>query len=150
MQLKRSGEMLTLGNLPVATLKCSALPSPQTSSVCLPRPLCHLCMGTPSAASKTQVSGTGTCGSPAVSPSRSIPPSTHTHCSTFWPRVPPQLPCTCLLPLQRNYSTELSLLLVPTLSPTRSLNSLQSDFYTPTLPSSLTYMWTLIVCPTLF
>ena len=57
----RSGEMLTLGNLPVATLKCSALPSPQTSSVCLPRPLCHLCMGTPSAASKAQVSGTGTC-----------------------------------------------------------------------------------------
>ena len=42
MQLKCSSEMLTLGNLPVATLKCSALPSPQTSAVCLSQPLCHL------------------------------------------------------------------------------------------------------------
>ena len=81
---------------------------------------------------------------------RSVPTSTHTHCSVFWPRALPSSWATCLFLLHQCYTIELSLLLVPTFSPSRSLNSLPSDFYTPNLPISLTYKWTPIVCPTLF
>lgn len=129
-------------------LPSNALPS-QVHRQALCASFSHLHMGTPSASSKTQVSGTITCVSPAVSPSGSIPTSAHTALPSDHGSLP-SYRATCLLLLQRSYSTELSLLMVPALSPTRSLNSLQSDFHTPTLPSSLTYMWTAIVCPTLF
>lgn len=79
-------------------LPSNALPS-QVHRQALCASFSHLRMGTPSASSKTQVSGTVTCVSPAVSPSGSIPTSIHTHCSTFWPWVTSQLPCHMPAPL---------------------------------------------------
>ena len=83
MQPKRSGEMLTLKNLPVAVLTCSALPATQTTAVCLFWPALHLRMGIPPppAYSKTQVSGSVPCVSPCLinfSPSGSTHQHTHT------------------------------------------------------------------------
>lgn len=126
-------------------------PSPQTSAVCLFQSLTHghpICF-----LQDPSVWDCHLCVSPAVSPSgKHSHYSIHTHTalpSDSWSL--PSYHATCLLLLQRSYSTELSLLVVPTLSPTRSLNSLQSDFHNPkSLPSSLTYMWTPIVCPVLF
>lgn len=74
---------------------------------------------------------------------------THTAPSSDHVSLPSSWAASLLL-LRQRYSVEPSLLPVPTFSPSRSLNSLPSEVYTPNPPISLTYKRTPIVCPAMF
>ena len=131
----------------------STLPATQTRAVCLFWPALHLRMGIPPppAYSKTSF---WVCPLRFPMPHqllslRKHPASTHTRCSIFCVSLSSYC-STSLILLKQNFSRELSILLVPTSSPTVVTKLTPIKFYTPNLPISLTNMWAPIVCPTLF
>lgn len=155
MQPKRSSEMLTSKNLPVAVLTCSVYPPSHTDEGCVPLLASpSLAHGHPTPSCLLQDSSFWVCPLRFPMPHqllslRKHPASTHTRCSIFCVSLSSYC-STSLILLKQNFSRELSILLVPTSSPTVVTKLTPIKFYTPNLPISLTNMWAPIVCPTLF